>query len=42
VKYGHKRKGMTMDLKTVEAFVAGGKARLLKLEVNQLESIWKK
>jgi hypothetical protein len=37
-----KKKGMTMDLKTVEAFVDGGTARLVKIEVNQLESIWKK
>ncbi|MHC4084761.1 MAG: sialate O-acetylesterase [Planctomycetota bacterium] len=30
------------DVKTVEAFAVGGTARLVKIEVNQLESIWKK
>jgi len=30
------------EVKTVEAFAAGGTARLVKVEVNELKSIWKK
>lgn len=30
------------EVKTVEAFAAGGTAGFVKVEVNELESIWKK
>jgi hypothetical protein len=30
------------EVKTVEAFAVGGTARLVEVEVNELESIWKK
>ena len=30
------------EVETVEAFATGGEARLLRLKVNELESIWKK
>ena len=29
-------------VKSIKAFAEGGKAKLLTLEVNELESIWKK
>lgn len=35
-------RGKKGDVKTVEAFAIGGTARLIKIEVNELESIWKK
>lgn len=34
-------RGKKGDVKTVEAFAIGGTARLISLEANELESIWK-